>query len=100
MLACGVASRPAPGMALSPSAGRRPQRFRVDLAVGSWDSDELGAAREELRSAALVMVDMAVGVREHAAPRRGEGGQAQAVGGRPGADREDLDVPLEDLAEP
>lgn len=83
-----------------PATRRRGQRVGVDLAVVTRDGDEFGAAGEELRCAAFVVVDMAVGVGQHAAPGRGEGGQAQAVGCGAGGDDEDIDIPLEDLAQP
>src|SRR6202012_1117748 len=58
-----------------------------------------GTAGEELRCAALVVVDMAVAVAQHAAPRWGQGGQAQCVRRRPGGNREHIDLAIKDLAE-
>lgn len=77
----------------------RAQLGGVDPGVVAGQRNELGPACEELRCAAFVGVDVTVAVAQHAAPGRGEGGQAQGVGRGPGGDGQYIDVAFEDLRE-
>ena len=75
------------------------ERLGRDLAGIAGNADELGAAGEELRRAAFVVVDMGFLVAEHGLPGPGERRQRERVGGGAGGDQERRDVALEYLGE-
>ena len=86
----------APGCAdLTRPRGKRASVSRSavgrDLAAFAGDADELGAAGEEFRRAAFVVVDMRFLVAEDRAPRRRQRGERQGVGGGAGRDQKRRD---------
>lgn len=71
---------------------RRFQSRDTDPAIGAVQGQQLGAAGEELRRAALVNVDVGVPVVEDPAPRRRQHRQSQGVSGSAGGQRRDDDA--------
>ena len=77
----------------------RGQIVRRDLRARAADQRKLRAAGEELRRAALVALDVRLGVGEHGSPRRAECRQRQRICRRAGRHREHAHFGAEELAE-
>src|SRR5262249_62262150 len=80
--------------------GSAPDGRRVQFALRASHRDQLDAAGGELRGAALVGVDVGVGMTEDAVIRLAEGGQGKGVGGGAGVYEGDIAVGLKEVAQP
>ena len=80
-------------------AKRLAQGVRRDLAAFAGDADELGAAGEQFRRAAFVVMDMRFLMAEDGAPGRRQRAERKRIGGGAGADQERGDRAFEDFAQ-
>jgi hypothetical protein len=76
------------------------QCIRIKLVADADKADEFGAIGEEFRCAALIIRDMALTMGEHCAPRRGDTGNGEGIGGGAGCNQRYCDIMVKQLAEP